>query len=451
MFSGVQGQDLFLQEERKIREDGIETIQREMKTIEIKCKGASELELDEIFEFQGKLKNLTKKNFEKLRDVILKYGFSAPIFIWKNGKQNNCLDGHGRLRVLKELKKEGFTIPKLPVVWIKAKNRKEAKEKLLTIASQYQDYDEKGFGEFIELEDINLEEIGGLINIPPLEHLIERENVVINPEDDEIPEVRKTKIKLGDMFALGNHRVLCGDATKKEDVAKLMQGEKVDMIFTDPPYGVDYSSKNEDLNKWDNGNRNQKEIENDAKSVEDMGGLWFQVFSVIKDYLASYNSYYICSPQGGELLMMMMMMMQKSGLGMRHMIIWNKNNHVLGRTDYNYKHEPLLYGWFNKHKFYGNGQFKFSVWDIAKPQKSDLHPTMKPVELMINAILNSTLHDMIVLDVFGGSGSTLIACEKTERQCRMMEIDPQYCQVIIDRWEKLTGKKSQPFVFRKPK
>jgi DNA modification methylase len=122
------------------------------------------------------------------------------------------------------------------------------------------------------------------------------------------------------------------------------------------------------------------------------------------------------------------------------MIVWVKNNHVLGRTDYNYKHEPILYGWVDTHNFYGGGQHRFSTWEIAKPHKSDLHPTMKPIELIVNAILNSSLEGGRILDLFLGSGSTLIGAEKTGRICYGMELDPKYMDVIIKRWEDFTGK-----------
>jgi DNA modification methylase len=131
--------------------------------------------------------------------------------------------------------------------------------------------------------------------------------------------------------------------------------------------------------------------------------------------------------------MMMMLMMQKAGLILRHMIIWVKNNHVLGRADYNYKHEPILYGWVNVHDFYGLGEHKFSTWEIDKPLKSDLHPTMKPIALVANAILNSCPNCGVVADLFGGSGSTMVAAENTKRKCRMIEISPDYCAVILQR------------------
>ena len=128
---------------------------------------------------------------------------------------------------------------------------------------------------------------------------------------------------------------------------------------------------------------------------------------------------------------------------LKHQLVWNKNNHVLGRCDYNYKHEPMIYGWKigGTHNFYGGGDFKTSVWDIAKPLQSKLHPTMKPVALVANSMKDTTKEGDIVLDAFGGSGTTLIAAEQLGRKCYMMELDPHYCDVIIARYEKLTGKK----------
>jgi DNA modification methylase len=137
--------------------------------------------------------------------------------------------------------------------------------------------------------------------------------------------------------------------------------------------------------------------------------------------------------------MMMMMMISEAGWQVKHELIWVKNNHVLGRADYFYKHEPILYGWSKKHTWYGKGEFNKSVWEIDKPSKSDLHPTMKPVRLMVNALLNSTKEKDICIDYFLGSGSTLIACEKTNRICYGIELDPIYIDVIINRWENFTG------------
>lgn len=284
-----------------------------------------------------------------------------------------------------------------------------------------------------EFEDV-LEELGFDDLMPEIELDVEE-------DDYEEPEDLPIKVKLGEVWQLGKHRLMCGDSTKIEDVEKLMNGQKADMVFTDPPYGVNYASKNEFLNNQDKGNRIQVDIENDTMTLDETSDFIYKCFVNIRLFLAEKSSYYITAPQGGDLLMMMMMMMQKAGIPLRHMLIWVKNNHVLGRTDYNYKHEPILFGWINTHNFYGKGDWQFSTWEIDKPLKNDLHPTMKPIALMVNAILNSTLKDNTVLDLFGGSGSTLIACEQTNRVCYMMELDERYATVILDRWEKLTGEK----------
>jgi DNA modification methylase len=270
--------------------------------------------------------------------------------------------------------------------------------------------------------------------------------------EDEPPELSDEPAvsKLGEVYQLGRHRLMCGDSTKIEDVEKLMDGKKADMVFTDPPYGVSYASKNEFLNNQDKGNCIQTHIENDHMSLQDTENFIYECFVNLRLMLADKSSYYITAPQGCDLLMMMMMM-QKAGLTLRHMLIWVKNNHVLGRTDYNYKHEPILFGWVDTHNFYGNGKYKFSTWEIDKPHKSDLHPTMKPIELVANAIRNSSKDDDIVLDLFGGSGSTLIACEQTNRTCYMMELDEKYCDVMRKRYHKFTTGDEEGWIQSTPK
>ena len=249
------------------------------------------------------------------------------------------------------------------------------------------------------------------------------------------------EVKNGDLWQLGEHRLLCGDCTIKENIDLLMNSNKADMVFTDPPYNVNYSSKNQFFNSIDKSNRIETKIINDNLSKEKIQELWYKAFINIKSILNDYNCFYFCSPQSIDMYLVIDAVI-KSNLLLKQIIIWNKNNHVLGRSDYNYKHEPILYGWYNKHKFYGNGKIKTTVWDIPKPLKNDLHPTMKPIELIKNAILNSTLENMIVYDGFLGSGSILIACEHTKRKCYGMEIDEHYCGVIIERWQKYTNKKA---------
>ena len=257
-------------------------------------------------------------------------------------------------------------------------------------------------------------------------------------EEDEAPEaVADPVVKTGDLWLLGDHRLLCGDCTKAEDVERVMCGEKADMVFTDPPYGVNHAGRNTFLNSIDKGDCNQTPIVSDDLKEEDICKLWKQVFEILRDNLAEVNSYYIFGPQ---IQAMMMMMMMEAGLPYRHVLIWVKNNHVLGRCDYNYKHEPILFGWTTKHKFYGKGEFQTSVWEVARPHKSDLHSTMKPIRLMVNGLLNSSKRNDICIDPFLGSGSTLLACEQLNRRCYGLEISPAYCQVILERYRNLTNK-----------
>ncbi len=263
-------------------------------------------------------------------------------------------------------------------------------------------------------------------------------------EDDYEPPVEiETSIQRGDLFRLGRHRLLCGDSTSAEDVGRLMEGKKADLLLTDPPYGVSYASKNEFLNALDEGNRVQTAIENDHKKPEEMSAFWVATFTTVREHMRPGASYYVTGPQGGDLLLLLLLALKEGGFPLRHMLIWAKNNHVLGRSDYHYKHEPIIYGWVEgAHTFYG-GHSETSLWTIDKPHKSDLHPTMKPVALFAKAVENSTKSGETVLDPFLGSGTTLVACEQLSRTCYGMEISPQYCQVIIDRWENLTGQKAE--------
>ena len=263
--------------------------------------------------------------------------------------------------------------------------------------------------------------------------------------EDEVPEEVEPVCQKGEVWALGEHRLMCGDSTNAEDVEKLMDGELADVVFTDPPYGVSYADKNEFLNSLGKPMACPKRIENDSHKPEEMYGFWCKAFKNLYDFSKDCMAYYVTAPQCGDLLLLLLQSLRDSGFMLKHQLIWNKNNHVLGRCDYNYKHEPIIYGWKidKTHHFYGKSKFKTSVWDIPKPLKSDLHPTMKPVELVTSCLLDVSKKGQVVLDLFGGSGTTLIAAEETERHARLMEFDPHYCDVIIARWEKLTGKKAE--------
>lgn len=378
--------------------------------------------ISELKNWESNPRTISEESYKTLKKSIGDLGNFEPLVINIDG---TVLAGNQRLRVHKE---QGDTEVEVSVP--ERELTEEEIKKIGIISNRHSgEWDMDKLAN--EFEDV-LEELG-------FDDLMPEVELDVKEDDYEEPEDLPIRVKLGEVWQLGKHRLMCGDSTKIEEVEKLMNGQKADMVFTDPPYGVNYASKNEFLNNQDKGNRIQVDIENDTMTLDETSDFIYKCFVNLRLSLAEKSSYYITAPQGGDLLMMMMMMMQKADIPLRHMLIWVKNNHVLGRTDYNYKHEPILFGWINTHNFYGKGDWQFSTWEIDKPLKNDLHPTMKPIALMVNAILNSTLKENIVLDLFGGSGSTLIACEQTNRVCYMMELDEHYATVILDRWEELTG------------
>lgn len=259
---------------------------------------------------------------------------------------------------------------------------------------------------------------------------------------DENKDAIAVRCKRGDVWVLGDHRLMCGDSISLDDVKKLMGGVKADMVFTDPPYGVSIGSKNEMLNSVQKAGLCTQNIENDTLCAEDLRGLIVGAMTNARISCEPDACYYVTAPQGGDLGLMMQEAMRDAGLPVRHILIWRKNTATfsLGRLDYDYQHEPIFYTWTEKHHNYRKGDNRTTVWDYNKPLKCDLHPTMKPVELVANCMKDGTLLGDKVLDLFGGSGTTLIAAEQLGRKCFMMELDPHYCDVIIARWEKLTGK-----------
>ncbi len=364
-------------------------------------------------------------------ESIKEFGFKVPIIV---DKDNVIVAGHTRLKAAKKLGME--TVP-----CIVADDLTPEQIKAFRLAdnstAQIAEWD-------LELLKDELMELDFDMALFGLEKEIKDIERIFAPEiiEDDVPEVDEKNIitKLGDIWQLGRHRLMCGDSTKEEDVAKLMNGNKADLLFTDPPYNVAMESKSKDILKT----KNYAHIENDDLSLEDFKVFLEKVFINANNSLKDDASYYVFSCQGGDNELMMMMMMRECGIKCRHQIIWVKDAPVfsMGRLDYDYKHEPILYGWKKKHNFYRNGEQDKSVWEYKRTENK-LHPTMKPVELIANALNNSTKKNDLVFDLFGGSGSTLIACEQLNRICYMMELDPKYCDVIIKRWETLTGKKAR--------
>lgn len=250
------------------------------------------------------------------------------------------------------------------------------------------------------------------------------------PEDiDEIPEVKTPVSKLGDLWLLNGHRVLCGDSTDKATVERLMDGIKADMVFTDPPYNVDYEG----------GTKEKLKIDNDTWDNSDLfyQFLW-KAFQQMFLNMKPGASFYICHSDTEGLAFRKAV--NDAGFLLKQCLIWNKNSLVMGRQDYQWKHEPILYGWKpGASHYFVKDRKQTTVWDIDRPSRSTEHPTMKPIELCALAISNSSQPKSTLLDPFLGSGSTLIACEQTDRQCYGLELDPLYVDVICKRWQTLTG------------
>lgn len=253
-------------------------------------------------------------------------------------------------------------------------------------------------------------------------------------DEDEVPEKVEPRTKLGDIYQLGRHRLMCGDSTSIDAVEKLMASEKADLWLTDPPYGVSYKSKGTDKHM---------PIANDSMPMSEMKDFWQQVASNALMVCSDKASYYWFACQGGD-QMMMMMALGDSGWQVKHELMWLKDRMVLARCDYHYKHEPIIYGWKRDgtHEWFGDRK-QTSVLEFSRPKSSDLHPTMKPVELIEYLIGNNSKPGHLILETFGGSGTTVIAAEKSNRRCNAIELEAHYCDVIVARWEKYTGKKAE--------
>ena len=388
--------------------------------------------IDQLTPYENNAKIHTEEQIEQIKASITEFGMNDPIAIW--GKDNTIIEGHGRLIACKEL-----GMAEVPVIRLDSLSDEQRRAYTLV---HNQTTMSTGFDIDIlntELDNIDLDMsvFGFDIELDP----IETEPIL----EDTVPENAETRCKYGDLWQLGDHRLICGDSTDKHTWDKLMNGEKADMVFTDPPYGVAIGDKNASLNEVQESNRITDNISNDTLSEDELYEMLKSAFINVRENCNDDAVYYVTSPQGGSLgLMMMMMMMRDAGLEVRHVLMWKKNTATfsIGRLDYDYQHEPIFYTWTTKHHNYRGGEYRTTVWEYDKPRANNLHPTMKPVELVANAIKDGTIEGMSVIDAFGGSGTTLIACEQLNRKCYMAELDPHYCDVIIQRWENLTGKKA---------
>jgi DNA modification methylase len=375
---------------------------------------------------------INEKAVEKVANSLREFGFQQPIVVDKDGV---IIVGHTRLKAA-----EMLGLKEVPV--LVAKDLTEAQVKAYRLA-------DNKTAEFSEWDmDLLAFELEGLeafdFDMLPFGFEIAGEVTEDDFDADEaISEIEEEGYepftKLGQIWKLGNHRLLCGDSTKQEDVDRLMDGKLAAMVFTDPPWNVNYGAVDE---KNAQGYK-PRTILNDSMGTEDFKEFMQQAFSCMsKASEPGAMTYVVMSAQEWGNVMLAL---SENDYHWSSTIIWNKDRLVLSRKDYHTKYEPIWYGWKSDGpRNYPLADRKQSdVWDIDRPSKSDEHPTMKPIELVARAIKNSSGIGSNVLDLFGGSGTTLIAAEKTGRKCFMMELDPKYCDVIIRRWEELTGEKAE--------
>lgn len=352
---------------------------------------------------------------------IKEFGWQQPIVVDKDGV---IIAGHTRLKAAKKL-----GLKTVPV--------KVAEDLTDEQARAYRLADNKT-GELAEWDSELLSlELDGITDIDMSEFGFnladEKEpNEVVEDEAPEVDEEHEPICQLGDIWQLGEHRLMCGDSTDKITIEKLLEGNfgKIDIVLTDPPYNVAYKGKTKD----------ELEIENDAMEQEEFEGFLSSSFEIINETLKKGGAFYIWHASRSQ--REFENALNNVGLQVRQQLIWVKNSMVLGRQDYQWRHEPCFYGWKEgTHDWYSDRK-QTTVLEFDRPTANKEHPTMKPISLIAYQIKNSTKKGDIVFDGFGGSGSTLIACEKTGRKCYTCEIDPKYCDVIIKRWENLTGQKA---------
>tara|TARA_R100001463_G_scaffold124734_2_gene181922 strand:- start:3087 stop:4295 length:1209 start_codon:yes stop_codon:yes gene_type:complete len=378
-------------------------------------------------------RQITRDELNKLIKSIKQFGFVDPALVRKH--DNMIVGGHQRVKAALEL-----GLKEIPVVFL---DITENDAKLLNVALNKisGDWDEDKLTELLaELKFFDdVDELLTGFDEDELDQLLAdleepKEGLT---DEDAIPDQVNTICKEGQLWQLGDHRLLCGDSTKEGDLDRLMDGYRSDMVFTDPPYLMDFTgSVHADGTK--SHNANYKDIKNDNLTKEEADAF----LDAIPKNISKYNTgaYYICFYRLG--LDLLFKALNDNKLKYKALIIWNKGNHTLSNSDYMSRYEPIVYGWTKVHNFYGK-KGSYDIWDIDRTKKNDLHPTMKPVELCKTAIKNSSKRDQIVLDLFLGSGSTIIAAETLGRKCYGIEIDPHYCDVIIKRWEDFTGQKAE--------
>ena len=391
-----------------------------------------QIELEQLVPYARNARTHSDSQVAQIAGSIAEFGFVNPVLV---GDDNVIIAGHGRVMAAKKLGLQ--TVPT-----IKLDHLTENQRRALVIAdnkiAENAGWDE----ELLRLELQNFADEDFDLDLLGFDD-VELDDLLASLDDDEaaaldenIPEVQENPVsRTGDVWIMGEHRLLCGDSTSEADMKKLMAGDLADMVFTDPPYNVNYGDTAKDKLRSKGGAKAGRKIMNDNLGDD------FEAFltAACKNMLAhTKGALYIC--MSSSELDTLQSAFRNAGGKWSTFIIWAKNTFTLGRSDYQRQYEPILYGWKDGNDRYWCGaRDQGDVWFYNKPQKNDLHPTMKPVDLVVRGIKNSSKTLDIVLDPFGGSGSTLIAAEHTGRQARLIELDPKYVDVIVRRWQEMTG------------
>lgn len=373
--------------------------------------------IKEIKEYENNPRN-NDNAVEYVARSIQDFGFKIPIIIDKN---NIIVAGHTRYKAAKKL-----NLSEIPC--IVADDLTDEQIKAFRLVDNKSAELAEWNLELLNLELENIHDIDMNLYDFKLSELLD--DVVDDEYEVELPEEPKTKS--GDIYKLGNHYLMCGDSTNVENVKSLMQEQEADLIITDPPYNVNYEGKTEDSLKILNDNMDNNTFYDFLESS----------FVNLNNSLKAGGAAYIFHADTEGLNFRKAFV--NSGFKLAQCLVWVKNTFVMGRQDYQWKHEPILYGWkLGAGHYFIDDRKQSTVLEFDKPSRNEEHPTMKPIELLAYLIKNSSNKNDLVIDFFGGSGSTLIACEQLGRRCYTMELDPKYCDVIIDRWETFTNEKAQ--------
>lgn len=373
-------------------------------------------------------KNLKPSDAEyvKIKNSIEKFGFVSPLVI---NKDMTVIGGHQRLKVLKEM---GIVEVECIIVDLDKTNEKALNIALNKIQGDWDEEKLEALLQELKLEDFDTNLTG--FDFDEVDEILKDVNG--SKEDDfdvdsAYEEIEEPITRPGDVWILGKHRLMCGDSAQKEDVMRLMNNQDADMLLTDPPYNVDYVGKTSEALKIKNDNMSDNQFYEFLKKVFE------NMYSVTKEGASIYVFH--ADTEG----LNFRKAFKDAGYKLAECLIWKKDCFVMGRQDYQWQHEPILYGWKEgaAHHFI-NDRTQSTILEFDRPRQSSLHPTMKPIDLVARLLKNSSKENDKILDLFGGSGSTIIAAEQLNRNCYTMELDPKYCDVIVKRWESLTNKEA---------